>query len=104
MGRSEKDLDPDSPYASFAGGLRALRKSAGLTLDDLAGKTNFGKSVLSTAQGGEFLPTWPVTKAYVEECGGNLAEWHSRWKRAQASCKSSPSRNKDADGPYRGSS
>lgn len=39
-------------------------------------------TVLSEAAGGQRLPTLSVVKGYVSACGGDLADWEQRWKRA----------------------
>ena len=83
MPRPEKPIDPSSPLADFAGGLRELRRKRGITYREMAGMTNFCVTVLSVAAGGQYLPTWEVTVAYVGACGGSEDEWRSRWTRAR---------------------
>jgi DNA-binding CsgD family transcriptional regulator/predicted ATPase/transcriptional regulator with XRE-family HTH domain len=86
MGRPEKPIDPTRPLAPFAGGLRVLRRDAGLTYRDLARETGYVPSVLSAAAGGEVLPTWEVTLAYLRACGVTddiaVQQWRQRWEAA----------------------
>lgn len=79
MGRREKPLDTDGPLAQFASGLRSLRALAGFSYQELSRRTMFVRSVLSEAAGGVKFPTWEVTAAYVQACGGDLVEWKQRW-------------------------
>ncbi len=85
MARREKTV-PDGPLADLANGLRALRVAAGITYRELADRSQYSISVLSAAAGGERLPTWDVTRAYVTACGGtpkDLEEWKRRWNDAK---------------------
>lgn len=81
MGRPERPIAPDgSPVAWFAADLRRLRVEAGTpTYRRLGERTHYTPSVLSDAARGERLPTWPVTRAYVVACGGDVAAWRERW-------------------------
>lgn len=82
MGRRENPINPESPLASFACGLRALRDQRGLTYDHMAELTNYCKTVLSQAANGIQLPTLEVTLAYVQACKGPADEWRKRWAEA----------------------
>ena len=42
---------------------------------------------LASAAGGLRLPTLPVLIAYVNACGGDVAEWEERWDRLMKSGK-----------------
>ncbi|MBT2235560.1 helix-turn-helix domain-containing protein [Nonomuraea sp. NEAU-A123] len=75
-------MDPNGPIADFAIGLRALREHAGLTYSKMRVTAYYCESVLSTAANGRTLPSWKVTAAYVEACGGCVIEWRGRWERA----------------------
>ena len=79
MPRPEKPISANNPLAQFANGLRALRQSAKLTYRQLSAATHYSTSVLSMAAGGQHLPTWEVTSAYVKACGGSLDQWHRLW-------------------------
>jgi transcriptional regulator with XRE-family HTH domain len=82
MPRPQKPVDPDSPLADFALGLRALRSKQGLTYRKMAEVTNFGITSLSRAADGRLLPTLDVTLAYVTACGGSPDEWRAHWNEA----------------------
>ena len=84
MPPSEKPIDPESPFASFAIGLRALRLSSRLKYRKMAELTHYSKTVLSDAANGIALPTLAVTIAYVRVCGGPEQEWVDLWQRENA--------------------
>jgi transcriptional regulator with XRE-family HTH domain len=68
----------------FAMLLRAVRREARLTLDQLAEKVGYSKTPLSRAQGGTLLPTWAVTEAFLVGCGvDDLGPWRRDWQRAR---------------------
>ena len=35
---------------------------------------------MAKAASGNRLPSWEVTRAYVQACGGDLKEWRARWE------------------------
>ena len=82
MGRRESRIDPGGgPVAEFAMELRRLRERAGSpTYRQLSERTRFVPSVLSAATRGTRLATWPVTRAFVAACGGDVAVWQQRWR------------------------
>jgi WD40 repeat protein len=84
MGRRERPIDPDGgPIAEFAADLRQLREQAGRpSYRELARRASFSTTVLSEAAGGRSLPTLAVVRGYVRACGGDIAEWEERWRRA----------------------
>ncbi|MFE5565924.1 response regulator [Amycolatopsis japonica] len=86
MPRGEKPLDmARGPVAEFAAELRALRRVVGTpTYRTLAGRANYSITVLSQAAAGVTVPAWPVVKAFILACGGDLLEWEQRW---QAMCR-----------------
>ncbi|MFD8653555.1 nSTAND1 domain-containing NTPase [Streptomyces mirabilis] len=88
----------------FAFELRKLRNEAGgMTYRVLAQRAGYGVTALSQAAAGEQLPTLPVVLAYVEACGGDLAEWEARWKQAVDEAASSSSEYEEGgEPPYRG--
>ena len=92
MGRRESPISADGgPVAEFAAQLRRLRERAGSpTYRQLSERTRFVPSVLSAAARGSRLPTWPVTRAFVAACGGDVAEWHRRWRGVSESEHSPP--------------
>lgn len=72
MPRPERSIDPAaSPTAAFAHQLRELRHGYGLTLTELANRTFYARSTLSSALSGEKLPTWEVVSKIVAACGGH---------------------------------
>ena len=82
MGRRESRIDPDAgPVAEFALELRRLREQAGSpTYRELSERTRFVPSVLSAATRGSRLATWPVVRAFVAACGGDVTLWEQRWR------------------------
>jgi hypothetical protein len=73
--------------AAFARDLRVLRARAGLDYPDMAEKSHYTMRTLASAAGGLRLPTLPVLIAYVNACGGDVAEWEERWDRLMKSGK-----------------
>jgi hypothetical protein len=67
--------------AAFARDLRVQRAKAGLDYPDMAEKSHYTMRTLASAAGGLRLPTLPVLIAYVQACGGDVAEWEDRWAR-----------------------
>jgi hypothetical protein len=83
-GRPEKELDPTEPVQAFAQQLRDLRQCCGRpTYTTMASRTHYAAATLSEAARGVTLPTWEVTAAYVEACGGDLQEWRTRWEQTK---------------------
>jgi hypothetical protein len=84
MPRQGKPLDPaDGPLPAFACDLRPLRAAAGLTYRELATRVHYSHVILVKAAGGDALPSWPVTKAFVTACGvpdEDVLEWEKRWE------------------------
>ncbi|HVT66375.1 MAG TPA: helix-turn-helix transcriptional regulator, partial [Trebonia sp.] len=72
---------------AFARDLRVLRSKAGLDYPDMAEKSHYTMRTLASAAGGLRLPTLPVLIAYVNACGGDVAEWEDRWSRLTKSGK-----------------
>ncbi len=77
-----RPINPEWPFATFANGLRALKKASRLTYRMMAIKTHYSRSVLCAAAGGRELPTLEVTLAYVQVCGGAVTEWQELWDAA----------------------
>jgi hypothetical protein len=73
--------------AAFARDLRVLRSKVGLDYPDMAEKSHYTMRTLASAAGGLRLPTLPVLIAYVNACGGDVAEWEERWGRLTRSGK-----------------
>ena len=73
--------------AAFARDLRVLRSKAGLDYPDMAEKSHYTMRTLASAAGGLRLPTLPVLIAYVNACGGDVADWEERWGRLTKSGK-----------------
>jgi hypothetical protein len=67
--------------AAFARDLRVLRSKVGLDYPDMAEKSHYTMRTLASAAGGLRLPTLPVLIAYVNACGGDVADWEERWGR-----------------------
>jgi hypothetical protein len=73
--------------AAFARDLRVLRSKVGLDYPDMAEKSHYTMRTLASAAGGLRLPTLPVVIAYVNACGGDVADWEERWGRLTKSGK-----------------
>ncbi len=84
MGRPERPVDPAAgPVPEFAAELRRLRERAGRpSYRELARRASLSVTVLSEAAGGRSLPTLAVVRGYARACGGDVAEWEERWRRA----------------------
>ncbi|MEV8632074.1 hypothetical protein AB0395_10490 [Streptosporangium sp. NPDC051023] len=64
----------------FAADLRKLREKAGSPpYRTLAGRAHYSVATLSGAAAGRKLPSLAVTLAYVDACGGDVAEWERHW-------------------------
>jgi lambda repressor-like predicted transcriptional regulator len=87
MGRPENTISASGPVADFAQQLRLLRQHAALTLRQLAARTGLSTATLSVAAAGRKLPTWEVTSAYVQACGGDIDDWRLRWEHAACSSR-----------------
>lgn len=92
MARPERLLDPTaSPLQAFALELRKLRAQAGspkyLQMQRQSGRS---RTALAEAAGGDHLPTWETTDAYVRVCGGDVAEWRLKWERVQEQVRPGP--------------
>src|ERR1700750_2667174 len=75
MGRPENTISASGPVADHAQQLRLLRQHAALTLRQLTARTGLSTATLSVAASGRKLPTWEVTRAYVQACGGDEDDW-----------------------------
>jgi DNA-binding NarL/FixJ family response regulator len=85
MPRAEKPINPNrGEVARFAAALRALRDGAGTpTYRELAARTGYSVTQLSQAAAGRRVPTWQVTQAFVESCGGDVTAWQRDWERVK---------------------
>ncbi|GAA3071195.1 helix-turn-helix domain-containing protein [Streptosporangium carneum] len=79
--RGERPLDAgDGALLRFAAELRTLREKAGSPpYRTLARRAHYSVATLSGAAAGRKLPSLAVTLAYVDACGGDLAEWERQW-------------------------
>ncbi|MFI9383349.1 hypothetical protein [Kutzneria sp. NPDC052558] len=85
MPRRERPLDTDDGPARFAAGLRELRARAGNPpYRELGRRAHYAAGTLSDAAAGRKLPSLAVTLAYVQACGGDVADWERRWREAAA--------------------
>lgn len=104
MGRPEKPLDPDGGRtALLAAGLRELRERAGRPgYRAMAQRVHYSASTLAEAAKGQRLPSLEVALAYARACGGDEAEWRTRWE-AAADTGGAPVRGSVAQPcPYQG--
>ncbi|HVH94535.1 MAG TPA: helix-turn-helix transcriptional regulator [Nocardioidaceae bacterium] len=90
MSRPESTINSIGPVADFAQQLRLLRQHAALSLRQLAASTGLSTATLSVAAAGQKLPTWEVTKTYVQACGGDANDWRGRWEYAGQSSRLVP--------------
>ncbi len=89
----------------LAHGLRELRRAAGSpSYQAMAGTAGCSATTLSRAAGGGRLPSLDVLRGYVRACGGDIEEWETRWKEAEAAGTAAvPEATGDAtSAPYRG--
>lgn len=84
MGRREAPVSPTVPQlARLALRLRELRHAAGsITYRAMAERTKFAHSALARAASGCELPSWELTRAFANACGGDEAEIHRLWSEA----------------------
>lgn len=82
VGRPEQPLVINGPLSRLAGELRHLRGRAELTYSELKERTGLSDATLRAAAGGERLPTWKVTRAFVTACGGDESTIRTLWKDA----------------------
>ncbi|WNM35759.1 hypothetical protein RKE30_38065 [Streptomyces sp. Li-HN-5-11] len=96
-------MDPEAgPVQRLAYQLREARRAAGSpSYQSMAKKAAFSAATLSRAAAGERLPSWEVVQGYVRACGGDPAEWETRWKEADAA-DAAAQRSASASPPYRG--
>ncbi|MWA05748.1 helix-turn-helix domain-containing protein [Actinomadura sp. LD22] len=89
MPRPESPLDPSAgPVPAFAQDLRNLRVEAGSpSYRALEAVSHCGRTTLANAASGRRLPTWEVTRAYVEACGGDVDAWRRKWRTTAALVK-----------------
>jgi tetratricopeptide (TPR) repeat protein len=86
MPRSEQPLaDAGGVLGQFAAELRQLRERAGsVPYRQLARRCHYSASALSEAANGRKLPSLSLTLAYARACGGDVAEWETRWHEVNA--------------------
>ncbi|MFD4636157.1 hypothetical protein ACFWN2_02510 [Lentzea sp. NPDC058436] len=104
MGRRERPLDPEADALQrFAFELRQLRSAAGRPgYRELSRRAHYSTTTLAEAAGGQALPSFEVTMAYVQACGGDRREWESRWRALAAELTPDrPKLDQDAS-PYLG--
>ena len=83
MARPVRQIIADDPIVAEHPQARSdQRGSAGLTLRQVAERAHYSVSALSEATSGRRMPTWELTRSFVEACGGDLDEWRKRWKYA----------------------
>ncbi|MEU9454884.1 hypothetical protein [Streptomyces sp. NPDC048277] len=105
VARPEGALDPDAgPVPLLAHQLRELRRTAGgPSYRSMAAVSGVSATTLSRAAAGEQLPTWNAVRGYVLACGGDPAEWETRWKETEAALAGAVrEEERDASPPYRG--
>jgi hypothetical protein len=73
----------DERLAEFVADLVDLRRRAGQpSLRAMAATAHYSHTALSSVLSGVRLPSLELTLAFVRACGGDEAEWRSRWQRA----------------------
>lgn len=88
-GNRGRRLDPDAgPLPKLAYDLNRLREQAGLSLEEMAARTNFAKPTLSKVTDGHKLPSEGPFIAYVTACGGDRDHWLERRRQVAAQLQS----------------
>jgi WD40 repeat protein/energy-coupling factor transporter ATP-binding protein EcfA2 len=106
--RRERPLESqDTAVLRFAADLRQLREKAGSpTYREMSRRAHYSPAALSEAAGGRKLPSLAVTMAYVTACGGDPADWRSRWQEviaeSNAGHQDPPLAEDDQPAPYVG--
>ncbi len=96
MPRGERALEGVGALTEFAADLRTLRQKAGSPpYRKLASMAHYSATTLADAAGGQRLPSLAVLLAYVRACGGEVAEWETRWNGLAAALAGS---NAESDG------
>ncbi|WP_405933367.1 helix-turn-helix domain-containing protein [Streptomyces sp. NBC_00827] len=91
MGRPVKEIELDgSPVRLFAFWLRDLRRTADLTLEQLAHRTGYGRTTVSDAMRGITFPSRQVALAVVAACEGDRERWAAFWGRARRALDQDP--------------
>lgn len=70
--------------AAFGAALDELRRQRQLSYRSLGLKAGYSSPVLAKAASGRERPTLKVVRAFVSACGGNVAEWTTRWRTMSA--------------------
>ena len=60
--------------------LAALRARRGLSLAEIAERTQFPADTLAAVESGPEVPPLPALEAYLRGCGEPLATWEDRWR------------------------
>ncbi|GLF97937.1 nSTAND1 domain-containing NTPase [Streptomyces yaizuensis] len=104
MGRPELPVDPTGgPVQRFAFELRKLRREAGgPTYRQMSRRVPFSLTTLSQAAAGERFPSLAVALAYAEACGGDRAEWKSRWQQVREELAAQAADDSGEESPYQG--
>lgn len=76
--------DDGDDQARFLADLRAMRDTAAIGYDELAGRAHYPSDILKEAENGPSLPGLPILAAYVRACGGDVPGWEERWRRLGA--------------------
>jgi hypothetical protein len=89
MPRPQRPLDPAAgPRERFALELRDLRSAAGTpSYEQMASLVHYSRTALSEAAGGRSFPSWDVTRAFVQACGGDEDRWAIRWAAAETALR-----------------
>ena len=90
-------IAPDG-LESFARDLRALRAKAELEYPEMAETSHYTMKTLASAAGGLRLPTLPVAVAFVQACGGSVAEWEERWQKLATMITAEAAKKRRLDG------
>ena len=103
MPRRERPLDTEDGTGRFATGLRDLRAKAGNPpYRELGRRAHYSAGTLSDAAAGRKLPTLAVTLAYVQACGGDVADWERRWRETAAATGPAGEQDSGDTSPYVG--
>ncbi|WP_228001753.1 helix-turn-helix domain-containing protein [Nocardia australiensis] len=83
-------LSPPTPAEELSDAVTSLRRSVELSTQQLAVKADVSPQVIALLGVGEQLPDWSTLRNVIEALGGDVAEFHSLWRRADTARHSEP--------------
>ncbi|MEV4755300.1 helix-turn-helix domain-containing protein [Micromonospora sp. NPDC049559] len=86
----ERGPGPGGSSPALAVALRELRQRRGMTLRQLAARSGYSASALSTAETGRRPASWALTEAFVQACGEDPRRWRDLWAPAPIDHEATP--------------